>query len=827
MNKLALTGQTEAPASPLTPVLYAFLLLYASIVAVLAGTGSEKFEHLHLVIDTANGMLSLLLAMFLLAEQHRIPSRIRKILAIGFGFAAATEILHALVGIEWSGWMAWMEAYSHTLRPATWPPSAYVLPTALLWTSWLIKRNSALRPGQFAAGMTVVTLVLYAVSLSLPKYVDTGILGIQRPTQLPLLFLLASVIVAFWRQRHAHPLFHGIALMCGLLFLSDLCMLYSTSPHEKFTMMAHFGKMLAYGLLHTIQMRVAADDSRARSTAESALFLEKERLRAALDELNHQKFALDQHAIVGTTDAEGTITYANQRFSDISGYTAGELIGTNYRLIGSGTHQREFFSDLYRTITAGKVWHGDICNRAKDGHRFWLSTTIVPLLNDQGQPTQYIAIHTDISGIKNAEAEINQLNAVLEDRVRDRTAALEASNQSLQLAKFQADAANIAKSAFLANMSHEIRTPMNGIIGMAHILRMEGVSPRQEERLDKIDTAAEHLLAIINDVLDISKIEAGKLVLDEAPVAIDSLLSNVVTILSGRAKAKDVRLLIEASALPQRLFGDPMRLQQALLNYAGNAVKFTNAGTVTLRARKLTETENSLLIRFEVEDTGIGIAPAAMPRLFRAFEQVDNSMTRKYGGTGLGLNITKRLAELMGGDVGAESTPGAGSTFWFTARMRKNGTAPDVARDTGEYAESAETAEDLIMQRYQGSTILVVDDEPINREIAQTLLESAGLLVDIAEDGEAALALAKHRTYTAIFMDMQMPKLNGLDATRQIRELTGFRDTPILAMTANVFPEDKARCLAAGMNDVLIKPFTRQSLFATLLHGLQRDQRQV
>ena len=415
------------------------------------------------------------------------------------------------------------------------------------------------------------------------------------------------------------------------------------------------------------------------------------------------------------------------------------------------------------------------------------------------------------------ETEIRKLNTDLERRVLARTVELEAANQSLSLAKIQAEAANVAKSAFLANMSHEIRTPMNGIIGMANILRREGVTSKQEQRLDTIDASAQHLLSVINNVLDLSKIEAGKFTLEEAPVVVSSLLANVSSILSERVKAKGIHLLIEAEHLPHNLVGDPTRLQQALLNYATNAVKFTENGTVTVRALKQEETADSVMVRFEVRDTGIGIEPEVMSRLFTTFEQADNSMTRKYGGTGLGLAITRRLAELMGGEAGAESTLGVGSTFWFAVKLKKG----------DEKAASTETAVDAeaeIRRRYAGHRILVVDDEPINREVALMQLEAVDLVVDTAEDGSEAVAMARKNNYAAILMDMQMPKLNGLEATREIHHLPGYRDTPIIAMTANAFVEDKAKCLEAGMNDFLIKPFDPDQLFATLLRSLRRSE---
>ncbi len=538
----------------------------------------------------------------------------------------------------------------------------------------------------------------------------------------------------------------------------------------------------------------AARDITERKRSEDALRDSHETLRSILDT------TLDGFWRV---DTAGKLLDVNPAYCQHSGYAREELLRMHVFDLEANEVAAES-AERMRQLAAGGRDRFESSHRRKDGSIWQVEVSATYRSASGGE---FLVFLRDITERKQAEDELDRHRNHLEEQVLSRTV-------QLAEAKEAAEAANRAKSAFLANMSHEIRTPMNGILGMAHLLRRSGVTPAQSERLDKIDTAGQHLLSIINDILDLSKIEAGQFILEEAPVSVNGILANVNSILSERARASGIQVLIEEESMPHNLVGDPTRLQQAMLNYAANAVKFTERGSVTLRALRQDDAADSVLVRFEVEDTGIGIPAETLPRLFAAFEQADNSTTRKYGGTGLGLAITKRLAELMGGDAGAVSAPGVGSTFWFTARLKIS---------PGAYAEHAELsadAENMIRQRYQASRVLIVDDEPVNREIARILLEDAGVLADIAEDGGIAVAMVQKADYAAILMDMQMPTLNGLEATRRIREIPGYRHTPIIAMTANAFAEDKVRCFEAGMNDFLSKPFDPDTFFATLLRSL-------
>jgi hydrogenase maturation protease len=390
---------------------------------------------------------------------------------------------------------------------------------------------------------------------------------------------------------------------------------------------------------------------------------------------------------------------------------------------------------------------------------------------------------------------------------RDNLAQMvEAQTHDLRVAKEHAESASQAKSQFLANMSHEIRTPLNAILGLTHLLEREITLPSPAAKLAKLETSAKHLLGIINDILDLSKIEANRLVLEESAVDVPDILDQVQGMMADRAKAKRLELRTEHDPrlTGLSLVGDPLRLGQILINYASNAINFTDCGYVVLRASLLNLEDDRAEILMEVEDTGKGIAPEDQHRIFEAFEQAESSTTRTHGGTGLGLAISRRLARMMGGDTGVESVLGSGSTFWFTGHLKRGVCLISEHGDQGLPAIRS------------GGRILLVEDNEVNQEIAVALLEDEDVVVEIANHGREAVDMVAKRDYDLILMDMQMPVMDGLEATRQIRERELGRRIPIIAMTANAFEEDRQKCKDAGMDDFLGKPVDPAALLAAL-----------
>jgi PAS domain S-box-containing protein len=519
--------------------------------------------------------------------------------------------------------------------------------------------------------------------------------------------------------------------------------------------------------------------------------------RQALEQRVLLDLVLDNvDAYVYMKDGERRFRYVNAKTADAAGLPAEQMIGRRDRDVMPAARADDVW-DMDRPVLEtgqGRSVQNEMA--LPDGSVRQLWSVKVPVRAD-GEVVAVLCVSTDVT-------DLHQLRA-------------------------RADAASQAKSDFLSNMSHEIRTPMNSIIGMSYLALKQALEPRQRDYLQKIHHSAQHLLGIINHILDFSKIEAGRMELDLLDFSLDALMRNLAGQLGEAAGAKGLALEFDIDpALRGPLHGDPLRLEQVLLNFTSNAIKFSEQGPIVVRARAVRGSGADTLVRFEVRDRGIGIAPDELPRLFTPFHQADPSTTRRHGGTGLGLVISKQLAELMGGEVGVESTPGQGSTFWFSARLAAPGgqgaaAAPALPPASVPKAAASPTRTDALA----GSSILLVEDNAFNQQVAQELLEDAGASVVVAGNGSEALALMRAREADAAFdcvlMDVQMPVMDGFEATRRIRADDRLKDTRVVAMTANAGLEDQARCLAAGMDEFVTKPVAPEALVATVARALGRS----
>ena len=578
-------------------------------------------------------------------------------------------------------------------------------------------------------------------------------------------------------------------------------------------------------------------DITERKLEEQAISDAKEAAETALRENNALKRTLDERAIVSEADATGKIVCVNDEFCKISGYTREELLGRDHRIINSRTHSKEFWQQMWKTITAGDAWRGEVCNQTKAGTMYWVDSIIAPLMGVDGKTKKYVSIRFDITERKRAEAALKESHAnllVARADAEELATELTIRNQELEFERQRAEAANRSKSEFLANMSHEIRTPMTAIMGYADLLAEEvNAGQSLEQRLEAVQIIKRngaHLLGIIDDILDLSKVEAGKQTVESLACSPSAIVEDVMSLMRVRSQAKGLTLdVVYETNLPARFQTDPTRLRQILVNLVGNAIKFTEVGRVRLIVRFIGGRAPSL--EFDVVDAGIGMTPQQQSHLFQPFVQADTTMTRKFGGTGLGLTICKRLAQMLGGDVSVvESVPGIGSRFRVAVATGPldgvemiDPTSKDLPRDEKTLAAKAPVPSHSL----EGCRILLAEDGPDNQQLIAFIIRKAGAVVTVVEDGQLAVdsaseAVAAGRPFHVILMDMQMPVLDGYGAVALLRE-RGYHG-PIVALTAHSTSGDREKCIAAGCDDYTTKPINKTTLISICLKWIERTQ---
>lgn len=532
---------------------------------------------------------------------------------------------------------------------------------------------------------------------------------------------------------------------------------------------------------------------RLKLEIEAGQIKDKKRIAAQKD-LAAQKKAMDEHSLVSVTDKKGNIIYANDKFCTISGYSQAELIGSNHRILNSGNYPKNYWSDMYKIVSQGGVWNDDVCNKTKDGQFYWVDTTIVPDYDKDNKLRGYISIRTDITHQKDTIS-----------RLAD--------------AKKQAEVANQSKNDFLANMSHEIRTPMNGVIGMTNLLLDTSLNSEQRNFAKTVKYSAESLLIIINDILDYSKIEAGMLDLDPIEFDLGVLLHELASSIAVQAHEKDLELICPANVISTKSYiADPGRIKQILNNLIGNAIKFTEHGEVSVSCNIQEQTEHRTKFIFEVKDTGIGLNHHKQSLLFERFSQADSSTTRKFGGTGLGLTISKQLVEMMDGEIGVNSIEGKGSTFWFTICI----------------ANARDSLPEVAFDNLKSQKILVVDDNYTNRVLLEQLLLKWQAESTVVESGEIALeklteAAEQGTPYHIAILDMQMPYMDGVQLGKAIKNDNKLSSTRLVMLTSQGQRGDVNKLKSIGFNGYLNKPVDQSILYNTLIKiaGISTEENEL
>jgi PAS domain S-box-containing protein len=543
----------------------------------------------------------------------------------------------------------------------------------------------------------------------------------------------------------------------------------------------------------------------ARDVTEQKMF--EANLEKSLREVSDYKYALDEFSIVAITDKKGIITHANDNFCKISKYSRKELLGKDHRIVNSGYHPKAFMIDLWETIKAGKIWRGEIKNVAKDGTVYWVSSTIVPFLDEEKKPYQYVAVRTDITEQKRIAKELMEAKVFAELATEIAEDAKLTAEKATQIAQ---DAVK-SKQQFLANMSHEIRTPMNAIIGFTKVVMKTDLNSKQKEYLSAIKVSGDSLIVLINDILDLAKVDAGKMSFEKIPFKMDSSISAMLQIFETKVQEKNLVLVKNYDTrIPQMLIGDSARLHQIILNLLSNAVKFTNKGKIVVNVILLSEDKDFVTIEFSVEDSGIGIEENKIKSIFENFQQATSETSRIFGGTGLGLAIVKNLVEAQGGSINVKSKINEGSTFSFKLCFQK--------------ANSVDLIDEIAIEvnkEIKNIKVLVVEDIALNQLLMRTILDDFGFERDMAGNGKIAIEMVQKKPYDIILMDLQMPEMNGFEATEYIRNTIKSK-IPIIALTADVTTVDVAKCKAVGMNDYIAKPIDEKLLYNKIIELVKK-----
>ena len=540
----------------------------------------------------------------------------------------------------------------------------------------------------------------------------------------------------------------------------------------------------------------------------------KARLQLAVQAREQQLTQIAEHVpvLIAQLDSDRRYRFVNGAYAGLFQLSPQEIRGRHARDLLGEQGYAEAAPHMDEALAGQTVEYELHLPLAPDDQRVML-VRYAPEFDPAGKVCGFIAGVSDITLRRQAEEKL------LESRetIAAQAESLHELNAQLIERANEAELANRAKSEFLSTMSHEMRTPLNAVIGYSHLLKRAKLEPQAAQQANQILVSAEHLLTMISDALDLAKIESGELQLVDEDFSLLTVLSQVEAILGLQVRTKGLVLSIEPVCGDLRLHGDIGRVRQCLLNYLGNALKFTEKGSITLRVEQRDCDERGVLLHFEVIDTGVGISPQAQAQLFEPFRQVDMSSTRRYGGTGLGLSITRRLARAMGGDAGLISEPGKGSTFWFTARFGHGASTPVTDQEPADEQQ----IEAQLRQLAAGRQVLLAEDDSISQALMRSMLSDLGVSVVVASNGREALQQAERQVFDLVLMDVQMPEMTGPEASSKIRLLPAWKQVPIIAMTADVRTESREACLAAGMSDFLGKPIEPTRLYAKLLDCLR------